>query len=151
MQQRIYIDTSVFGGYFETEFQLWSKKLIGEVFDKKYIAVVSDITLLELQPAPENVRKLADEIISKYGEFITAGDAERELAETYLREKIVTEKFRSDALHIAIASINKVDILVSWNFKHIVNLNRIRQYNSINLKFGYSMLEIRSPMEIVEI
>src|ERR1700721_618506 len=108
MQQRIYIDTSVFGGYFETEFQLWSKKLISEIFEKKYIAVVSDITLLELQPAPENVKKLSDEIISKYGEFITAGDAERELAETYLREKIVTQKFRSDALHIAIASVNKV-------------------------------------------
>ncbi len=68
-----------------------------------------------------------------------------------LKEKVVTKKFRSDALHIAIATINKVDVLVSWNFKHFVNLNRIRQYNSVNLKYGYPLIEIRSPMEIVEV
>ncbi|NNM95554.1 MAG: PIN domain-containing protein, partial [Bacteroidia bacterium] len=124
MQQRIYIDTSVFGGYFETEFQLWSKRLINKVTEQKYKAVVSDITLLELEPALEYVKKLAIEVTSKYGEFITAGVAEKELAEMYLKERIVTHRFRSDALHIAIASISKVDILVSWNFKHIVNLNR---------------------------
>lgn len=44
---------------------------------------------------------------------------------------------------------NKVDILVSWNFKHIVNLNRIRLYNATNLKYGYQILEIRTPREIL--
>ena len=58
-------------------------------------------------------------------------------------------KFFEDALHIAIATINKVDVLVSWNFKHIVNINRIRLYNSVNLKSGYSMIDIRSPREIL--
>lgn len=75
----------------------------------------------------------------------------RELADYYLKEKIITAKFYSDALHISIATINKVDVLTSWNFKHIVNLNRIRLYNSVNLKYGFNMIEIRSPRDIVEI
>lgn len=148
---KLYIDTSVFGGFFETEFQLWTCKLVDQIFDGEFTAVVSDITLAELETAPKNVRDLADKIISENAEFVTAGQLDKDLAEKYLKEKIVTTKFRSDALHIAIATINKVDVLASWNFKYIVNLNRIRQYNSVNLKYGYSMIEIRSPMEIVEI
>jgi predicted nucleic acid-binding protein len=148
---RLYIDTSIFGGFFETEFQLWTKKLVEQIFEGQYIAVVSDMTLAELEEAPKQVRELADKIISENSEFVTAGELDKDLAEKYVKEKIVTRKFYSDALYIAIATIHKVDVLVSWNFKHIVNLNRIRQYNSVNLKHGYTMIEIRSPMEIVEI
>jgi len=148
---RLYIDTSIFGGFFGTEFQLWTKKLVEQIFEGQYIAVVSDMTLAELEEAPKQVRELADKIISENSEFVTAGELDKDLAEKYVKEKIVTRKFCSDALHIAIATIHKVDVLVSWNFKHIVNLNRIRQYNSVNLKHGYTMIEIRSPMEIVEI
>lgn len=148
---KVYIDTSVFGGFFEAEFQLWTRKLVDHIFVGEFTAVVSDITLAELETAPKHVRDLASKIISENAEFVTAEQAEKELAEKYLKANIVTDKFHSDALHIAIATINKVDVLVSWNFKHIVNLNKIRQYNSVNLKYGYSIIEIRSPMEIVEI
>jgi len=148
---RLYIDTSVFGGYFEREFQLWTRKLIDEIFDGDFTAVISDITLAELETAPQNVRDLANKIISENAELVIAGQLDKDLAEKYVKEKIVTEKFRTDALHIAIVKKNKVDVLASWNFKHIVNLSRIRQYNSVNLKYGNFMIEIRSPMEIVEI
>jgi predicted nucleic acid-binding protein len=132
-------------------FNFGQKKLVEQIFEGQYIAVVSDMTLAELEEAPKQVRELADKIISENSEFVTAGELDKDLAEKYVKEKIVTRKFYSDALHIAIATIHKVDVLVSWNFKHIVNLNRIRQYNSVNLKHGYTMIEIRSPMEIVEI
>ncbi len=52
--------------------------------------------------------------------------------------------------HIAVATLGRVDVVVSWNFKHIVNLNRIRLYNSVNLKLGYPMIEIRSPREVLD-
>jgi hypothetical protein len=148
---KLYIDTSIFGGYFETEFKLWTQKLVKQIFDGEYTAVVSDITLAELEAAPKNVQDLADKIISENAVFVTGGQLDKDIAEKYLKEKIVTQKYRADAMHIAIATINKVDVLTSWNFKHIVNLNRIRQYNSVNLKYGHAMIEIRSPMEIVEI
>ena len=71
------------------------------------------------------------------------------LANKYLEEGIIGEKYRSDCQHIAIATIFNIDVLVSWNFKHIVNLNKIKQFNSINLREGYKELEIRSPKELI--
>ena len=97
---RIYIDTSVIGGYFDEEFQEWSQKLFEEFRSGKKTAIISDVTLGELEDAPLNV--------------------------------------------------NRADILVSWNFKHIVNYKLIRLYNSVNLKYGYPVLEIRTPRETIE-
>ena len=71
------------------------------------------------------------------------------LAQTYVDEKVLGKTSLDDCIHIAVATLSKVDILVSWNFKHIVNVYRIRGYNSVNLRLGYSTLEIRSPKEIV--
>ena len=72
-----------------------------------------------------------------------------ELAQKYLDDNIVSEKYRGDALHIAIATVIGVDVLVSWNFKHIVNLNKIKLFNSINFRERYNMLEIRTPREVL--
>ena len=74
----------------------------------------------------------------------------RNLAASYIEEQVVTEKFLLDAQHIAMASIHRVTVLVSWNFKHIVNLRRIHLYNAINLKYSYPMIEIRSPREVID-
>jgi hypothetical protein len=72
------------------------------------------------------------------------------LAEKYISEGALTNKSYNDALHIALATINNADVLASWNFKHIVNLDRIRLYNSINFRQGYRMIEIRTPREILK-
>ena len=88
---KLYIDTSVFGGYFETEFQLWTKKLVAEIIDGKYTAVVSDITLFELETAPAFVKQLAEKIITENAEFIASSNEARMLANKYLEEKIVTQ------------------------------------------------------------
>ncbi len=82
-------------------------------------------------------------------QFVEVTEEAYELAQKYLDEKVVGQTSADDCRHIATATINKVDILVSWNFKHIVNVFRIRGYNSINLRCGYSQLDIRSPKEIV--
>lgn len=71
------------------------------------------------------------------------------LADTYVSEKVVGQTSLEDCRHIAIATINKVDVLASWNFKHIVNLDRIKGYNSVNLRLGYQMIEIRSPKDLI--
>jgi len=80
---------------------------------------------------------------------VVLNEEARKLAEYYIKEGIVSEKYLVDAQHIAIATVYKVDVLVSWNFKHIVNLQKIKQYNAINLKYGYTLLEIRSPREVI--
>ena len=81
--------------------------------------------------------------------MVNFGEIAENLAEQYIKNRVVTVKHLVDAQHIAIATIERVDVLVSWNFKQIVNLNRIHLFNSVNLKFGFPMLEIRSPREVL--
>ncbi|HOX79146.1 MAG TPA: hypothetical protein PLW31_14040 [Bacteroidales bacterium] len=151
MAYRVYIDTSVIGGCFDEEFKTWSNLLVKELLSGQKVAIISDITIDEIQEAPKSVQEKLDEIMkSEFKELIAADQETRELAEFYISEGTVSEKFFEDALHIALATINKATVLASWNFKHIVNLERIRQYNAVNLKNGYSLLEIRSPREIVK-
>ena len=149
MRLRVYIDTSVIGGCFDREFNEWSNLLFDEFRNGKKIAVLSDITLDELELARQEIKNVVNRIPEKYREYLIQDEEVIELAEKYITDGAVTMKFFEDALHIAIATINKVDVLVSWNFKHIVNINRIRLYNSVNLKSGYSMIDIRSPREIL--
>jgi hypothetical protein len=150
MKQRVYIDTSVIGGCYDQEFEEWSNRLFEDFRLGKRIAVVSDVTLDELMDAPDRVKEIFESIPDSSVEIVTSDNASRELADKYILEKAVTEKYYEDALHIAIATINQVNVLSSWNFKHIVNLDRIRLYNSVNLKNGYSLLEIRTPREILK-
>ena len=83
-------------------------------------------------------------------ELISSSEESKSLANNYIAENVVGVTSFDDCHHIAIATISKVDILVSWNFKHIVNVFRIRGYNSVNLKIGYSPIEIRSPKDIID-
>jgi hypothetical protein len=145
---RIYIDTSVIGGCFDDEFKEWSNKLFNDFIIGYRIAVISDITLEELENAPAYVRQNLNNIPNINKEYIELDDEAKELSFNYLKEGIVTNKSLIDTRHIAIASVHKVDILASWNFKHIVNYNKIMLYNSINLKLGYSYIEIRSPRDL---
>ncbi|MFW6248712.1 MAG: PIN domain protein [Bacteroidota bacterium] len=151
MKQRVYIDTSVIGGCYDKEFEEWSNKLFDDFKTGNKIAVVSDITLDELIDAPEKVKTNFETIPDETLKILTSGNESRELADKYITEKAVSEKYYEDALHIAIATINQVNVLASWNFKHIVNLDKIRVYNAVNLKNGYSLLEIRTPREILKI
>ena len=148
---KIYADTSTIGGCFDEEFQQWSNELFDEFKNGIETLVLSDLTLQELELAREEVRNKVNEIPKTNRIHLGITDEAIHLAETYIIEGALTNKSYNDALHIALATIFNADVLTSWNFRHIVNLNRIRQYNSVNLKYGYTMIEIRSPMEIVEI
>lgn len=147
---RIYLDTSVFGGYFDPEFELWTKILFDKIQKGDYKVIYSRMTDIELDPAPKRVKNLATILREGNFEFIDFSDQALELAEFYLKENVVGKTSRADCIHIALATLNHVDVLVSWNFKHIVNINRIRGYNAVNYKFGHKILEIRTPREILE-
>ena len=150
MITRVYIDTSVIGGCIDQEFKEWSIKLFEEFKNGKKIAVISDITLDELELAPKKVQNILKQIPEKYIKIIESNPEIEELARQYVLRKAVSEKFYLDALHIAIATYYNVTVLSSWNFKHIVNLDRIIKYNSVNIEMGYKILEIRSPRDILE-
>jgi predicted nucleic acid-binding protein len=150
MKQRFYFDTSVFGGVYDSEFEEETLQLFERVKLGKIICVYSDLTESELLKAPDNVREYFKNLPKEYTERIIVNAEIIELATKYIEEKVVGKTSFDDCLHIATATLNKADILVSWNFKHIVNVYRIRGYNSINLRMNYLSLEIRSPKEILE-
>ena len=149
-KQRIYIDTSVIGGCFDEEFSEWSNKLFDEFICGNKLAVISETTNAELQNAPIFVQNRIFDIPQEYLEIVKINDDIDFLAKKYFDYEAISPKNKEDALHIATASFYKVNVLVSWNFKHIVNLRRINLYNAVNLIFGYSNLEIRSPREVLE-
>lgn len=112
-------------------------------------AVVSDLTRQELELAPTEVKKALESLPESSSEDVFLTEESRILAEQYIANDVVSIKHVIDAQHIALATVAKVDLLVSWNFQHIVNMARIRGFNSVNLKLGYQILEIRSPREVV--
>lgn len=149
MRSRIYVDTSVFGGCEDVEFLDHSRRLVSAMSKGEYAMVISEVTLLELEKAPVKVREHLERIPESVIEVLSL-DAEAEaLAAEYIRDGAVGKNQRADALHIAIATVARVDVLVSWNFKHIVNLRRIHAFNAVNLKQGYPVLEIRNPREVI--
>ena len=150
MKLQIYIDTSVFGGYYDKEFDEVTIQLFDRIRNKDFIVCVSDITISELEFAPEKVRNLLNEIPQDCIQKIELTKDAYELAQTYISEKVVGKTSFTDAQHIATATVNRADVLISWNFKHIVNLDRIRGYNSVNLRFNYPIIEIRSPKELLK-
>ena len=150
MKLRVYTDTSVFGGCFDDEFIDYSTVLVDQFRNGEKILAISDLTLQELQNAPKQVLEIYDSIPKQFIEFAVLDDEAKFLARKYIEERAVSKKFLVDAQHIALASINRVDVLVSWNFKHIVNLRGIQLYNATNLKYGYPWIEIRSPRELID-
>lgn len=150
MKQRLYLDTSVFGGYFDVEFSSHTIPLFERIKNYEFVGLYSEITIEELENAPEKVRNLQSIFNSINSEFLVLNEEMIDLARTYISENVVGNTSFADCLHIAIATVNHADFLVSWNFKHIVNIQRIRGYNSVNVKLGYQQLEIRSPREFVK-
>ena len=134
--------------YLTSKFSAYTKPFFDKVENGDIKIVYSEITNDELADAPEKVRNYLKQLTSMQKEFVEITPEAVNLADTYIREKVVGKTSRADCIHIALATIYKVDILVSWNFKHIVNINRIRGYNSVNLRLGHQTLEIRTPKEI---
>ncbi len=149
MVQRFYLDTSIFGGIYDSEFEEETTLLFEKISLGQIKCIYSNLTEKELSTAPDRVQLFFNNLKIENKEKVEVTAEALKLAQTYVTEKVVGETSLDDCIHIALATLNKVDILVSWNFKHIVNVYRIRGYNSVNLKLGYATLEIRSPREIV--
>lgn len=149
LKQRFYFDTSVFGGVFDEEFEETSIQLFEKVKLGQIVCLYSDLTEGELFGAPKEIKAFFEGLPGEYLEKLPITDEAIKLANHYIDEKVVGKTSFNDCVHIAVATIQKADILVSWNFKHIVNVYRIRGYNSVNLKAGYQTLEIRSPNDII--
>lgn len=137
----------MFGGYFDEAFAEHTIPRFDRLKNGEFTLLFSSVTQDELENAPDKVNELVKSIKTESTEFRDTIEEAVDLATEYISEKVVGQPSYADCPHIALATINRADFLVSWNFKHIVNIQRIRGYNSINIKNGYRQIEIRSPRE----
>jgi len=146
---RVYVDSSVFGGVQDTEFARPSQLLFDAVRERKIQPVISALVLRELDLAPQPVIALFQNMLP-LAEVVPVGPESLALRDAYLRAKIVGPRWSTDALHVAVATVNSCSVIVSWNFKHIVNYRKIPLYNAINRIEGYQDLAIYSPWEVID-
>ena len=148
MARRIYIDTFVVAGCIDETFGAWSNRLMDEIRDGWWLAVVSDLTERELLLLPSHARQIVNRLPGRAIERVKMDRKAKALAEKYIFQEVVSQDQIAVAQHVATATVSRVDVFVSWNFRQIVNLDRIRAFNAVNLMAGYPMLEIRTPREV---
>jgi predicted nucleic acid-binding protein len=149
-RQRIYIDTSVIGGYYDVEFEMATRQLFKRIVNKEFDIFFSEVNETELITAPQHVKDVKNLIPSDCFHYISVTDEAEVLMQLYISEKTLGKASENDAYHIALASINKIDCLISWNFKHIVNYDKIKMFNAVNMRFGYPLIDICSPLEFIK-
>jgi len=148
---RIYVDSSVVSGVFDHHLpeRVEQAKLFWQsVVDGRIRIVASDVLEREVRDAPLYVQEFFDDLPESQIEKVVLSDEVKELSDRYIAEGIVGESSLNDCRHVAFATVAEVDVLVSWNFKHIVKLNKIHRYNAINKLLGYREIEIRTPEEV---
>ncbi len=147
---RVYADTSVFGGCFDDEFTDESSRFFAAIREGRFTLVVSTTTLAELQKAPDNVRQVLTQLPPDAVEVLEFSREIARLRDAYLAAGILKPENKSDAEHIASASVADSDFVVSWNFRHIVHFEKIAKYQAVNLMNGYREIRIYSPKQVVE-
>lgn len=150
---KIYLDTSILNFMYAEDVpdkMMITKKFFKEIKIKTFHSFISEVVVDEINKTPEPKKTKLSNLIKKFNLGILSLDPRCErLAEEYLRYKLIPSRYRNDAIHIAIATVNEVDVLVSWNLEHMVKLKTVRGVNLINKKLGYKQIDIRTPEEVI--
>jgi predicted nucleic acid-binding protein len=144
-----YVDTSVYGGVFDEEFTDASKDFFDLVMTGRIQLFTSEVVSDEIALAPGKVRDYFDMLLPK-ATIVKVTAETLSLQQAYILAGILTEKWYDDALHVAVATVAGCDLIVSWNFKHIVNFNKIPKFNAVNILQGYRHIDIYSPFEVTD-
>ncbi len=147
---RVYVDTSVFGGTADEEFAVPSRRFFKRVDDGEFVVLVSQVTVDELAGAPGEIQQVLRDLPGRCLVHVAADEEALALAQAYLDAAIVGSSHIADAIHVATATVAGADLILSWNFRHIVNYDRIRKYNGVNALKGYAPVEIHSPLEMTD-
>jgi len=146
---RVYVDTSVIGGCFDKEFAAESRAVVQAAREGRFVLLLSDLLADELAAARPEIQNVLSGLPPEAHEEVVGGEESERLRDAYLKAGVVGPRHAADAEHIALATASRADLLVSWNFKHIVHLDKIRGFNAVNLREGYPAIEIRSPREVI--
>ena len=151
---KIYLETTLFNFYFDKDRDFAHEstvKLFKEIAAGKFEAFTSTYVTDELENAPKVKRDKMINLITEYSITVLAPNDEAvRVAGIYVSEGVIPQKYRTDGLHVAIATVNDLDMIISMNFQHIVKRKTKLVTGNINALNGYRAIEILSPMEVVE-
>jgi predicted nucleic acid-binding protein len=147
---RVYVDTSVFGGVHDVEFAEISERFFEQVRRGAFVVLLSRLTTDELEDAPAEVSRVIRGLSPEQVEPVPLNEEVRNLAEEYIKAGVLGEGSIDDATHVAAATVAGADLILSWNFRHIVNFQRICGFNSVNARHGYRSMVILSPREVLD-
>ena len=145
----LYLDTSVIGGYYDAKWMQDTRELWRQAKEGNWKLVTSVITERELLAAPLAVRDLFEETFPNAEVLLPETGEADDLAHEYLKASVVSERYADDAMHVAICTVHRINFLVSWNFRHLVNVRREAGFNAVNLLQGYPMVSIVNPKELI--
>ena len=145
---RLYLDTSVYSGIFNQRFAEDSERLIQAIHSKKCVVLISDIVMSEINRAPDRVQNVVASLPPAQVTALSLTEEVERLQQEYLARKILTTRSENDAAHVAFATVHRADAIVSWNFRDIVRLDKMKKYNQVNFSLGYGVLTIISPTEV---
>lgn len=150
---KIYVETSAISGSLdkdEPNMRMYSNELIKLLKKKVHEGFISTLVLEEISKAHIKKRGALERLVNRlqFG-VLEINEKVLDLAKRYIDEKLIPESYRADAIHIAVASINSMDALVSWNLSHIVKLKTIKGVNEVNRVEGYKMIAIVTPEMVV--
>ncbi len=145
---RVHVDNSVFSGTQDEEFAVESRRFFERVHEGVYAVLVSEAVLRELERAPEGARRVHADLPAGSVAEVPVDDEVNEPAQAYIDTGVLGSRRIADATHVAAATVARADLILSWNFRHLVNYNRIRKFNGVNALQGFAQIEIRSPLEV---
>ena len=145
---RVYVDTSVIGGCLDEQFREESCRLLDAARAGRLTLLVSAVVGRELASAPPELLDLVRGLPAACVQEVALTEEIIALRDAYLDAAIVSRKWSDDATHVAAATVGRADAIVSWNFRHIVRLDKMKAYNRVNLLNGYGILTIISPREV---
>lgn len=145
---RLYVDTSVFGGPFDPEFAVESRRFFDLVHARLVVVLVSQVVVDEIAGAPGEVQEHFRSLPAASIEPVSVTPEVVALREAYIGDGIVSRKHVDDATHVAAATVARAHAVVSWNFRHLVRLDKMRAYNQTNLRMGFGLISIVSPQEV---
>ncbi len=145
----IYLDTSVASAYFDERDpprMLATRGFWGNL--SNHDVLISDLVVREVRHTPDQVRRQAIEDLLRQFTVVPIDDEMRALASRYLQSGVFVPTAGADALHVAACTVVGADLVVNWNFQHMVKVRTIQRVNSVNLDLGYRPIDIRSPLEL---
>ena len=152
---KVYLDTSIINFLFADDAPEYMR-ITRDFFENylhDYHVYISDVVHVEIRRTKNTKRKeLLESAIAKYQieVYSSLNEEIEELAKRYLMEAVIPENKFDDALHIAFATVHEFDLLLSWNFKHLANIKKQMEINSINEREGYSKkLYLLNPLEVL--